>query len=147
MTRTKQLPSNKQTLENRQKFERKVKLIEQKSDTKKETSKISKKHRYRPKSHVLQEIRYYQKITDLLIPRLPFQRVVREIIEDVQSRREDMIVFRISYGAIITLQETMENYITELFHDGNLCALHAKRVTVGPKDIQLAMRLRGEFRK
>jgi histone H3 len=86
----------------------------------------------------LREIRKYQKGTDLLIRKLPFQRLVREI---AQGFRTDL---RFQSSAIGAIQESCEAYLVSLFEDTNLCAIHAKRVTIQPKDIQLARRLRGE---
>ena len=74
----------------------------------------------------LREIRRYQKSTDLLIRNRPFQRLVREIAED-QGRLRD---YRFQSSAILALQEATEHYIVSLFEDVNLCAIHAKRVTI-----------------
>ena len=86
----------------------------------------------------LREIRRYQKSTELLIRKLPFQRLVREIAQDFKSD------LRFQSSAIGALQESVEAYLVSLFEDTNLCAIHAKRVTIQSKDIQLARRLRGE---
>ena len=99
---------------------------------------VKKPHRYRPGTVALREIRRYQKSTDLLFPRLPFQRLVREILQGYK------ILVRIQSLAVLTLQEASEAYIVGLFEDSNLCAIHAKRVTIMPKDMQLARRIRGE---
>jgi len=99
---------------------------------------VKKRHRYRPGTVALREIRRYQKSTDLLIRKLPFQRLVREI---AQTFKEDL---RFQGSAILALQEASESYLVSLFEDTNLCAMHAKRVTIMPKDIQLARRIRGE---
>lgn len=99
---------------------------------------IKKPHRYRPGTVALREIRKYQKSTDLLIRRLPFQRVVREIAHEFNTS------LRFQLSATSALQEAAEAYIVGLFEDTNLCALHAKRVTIQPKDLQLARRIRGE---
>jgi histone H3 len=80
----------------------------------------------------------YQKSTDLLIRKLPFQRLVREIAQDFKTD------LRFQTTAILALQEASEAYLTGLFEDTNLCAVHAKRVTIMPKDMQLARRIRGE---
>ncbi|KAL7492066.1 hypothetical protein ACHAWT_001399 [Skeletonema menzelii] len=80
----------------------------------------------------------YQKSTDLLIRKLPFQRLVREIAQDFKSD------LRFQGSAVLALQEAAEAYLVGLFEDTNLCAIHAKRVTIMPKDIQLARRIRGE---
>ena len=99
----------------------------------------NKKHkRFRPGTVALREIRKYQKRTELLIRKLPFQRLVREITQDFKT---DM---RFQSHAVLALQEAAEAYLVHLFEDTNLCAIHAKRVTILPKDIQLARRIRGE---
>ena len=97
-----------------------------------------KPHRYRPGTVALREIRKYQKSTDLLNRKLPFQRLVREIAQDIKSD------LRFQSTAIFALQEAAEAYLVGLFEDTNACAIHAKRVTIMPKDIQLARRIRGE---
>lgn len=99
---------------------------------------IKKPHRFRPGTVALREIRKYQKSTDLLIRKLPFQRLVREIAQDFKSE------LRFQSSAIGALQEAAEAYLVGLFEDVNLCAIHAKRVTIMVKDIQLARRIRGE---
>ena len=99
---------------------------------------MQKKRRFRPGTVALREIRQYQKSTDLLIRRAPFQRVVYEI---VRSFRNDL---RIQAAAIKGLQEAAEAYLVGLFEDSNLCAIHAKRVTIMPKDVQLTRRICGE---
>tara|TARA_R110002050_G_scaffold107126_1_gene217464 strand:- start:1191 stop:1598 length:408 start_codon:yes stop_codon:yes gene_type:complete len=97
-----------------------------------------KPRRYRPGTVALREIRKYQKSTDLLIRKLPFQRLVREIAQDYKEE------LRFQSSAILALQEASEAYLTGLFEDTNLCAIHAQRVTIMPKDMQLARRIRGE---
>ena len=97
-----------------------------------------KPHRYRPGTVALREIRQYQKSTELLIRRLPFQRLVREIAQDLKGR------LNFASGAILALQEAAEAYLMGLFEDTNLCAIHAKRITIMPKDILLARRIWGE---
>ena len=99
---------------------------------------VKKPHRYRPGTVALRQIRHFQKSTDLLIRKLPFQRLVREIAQDFKSD------LRFQSHAILALQEAAEAYLVSLFEDTNLCAIHAKRVTIQPKDIQLARRIRGE---
>ena len=96
------------------------------------------KRRFRPGTVALREIRKYQKSTDLLIRKLPFQRLVREIAQEFKAD------LRFQSAAILCLQEAAENYLTNLFEDTNLCAIHAKRVTIQPKDMKLALRIRGE---
>jgi len=99
---------------------------------------VKKPHRYRPGTVALREIRRYQKSTELLIRKLPFQRLVREIAQDFKTD------LRFQSSAVMALQEASEAYLVGLFEDTNLCAIHAKRVTIMPKDIQLARRIRGE---
>jgi histone H3 len=102
------------------------------------TGGVKKPHRYRPGTVALREIRRYQKSTELLIRKLPFQRLVREIAQDFKTD------LRFQGSAVLALQEAAEAYLVGLFEDTNLCAIHAKRVTIMPKDIQLARRIRGE---
>ena len=99
---------------------------------------IKKPHRYRPGTVALREIRRYQKSTDLLIRKQPFSRLVREI---TQPYKPDV---RYTSPAILANQEASEAYLVGLFEDTNLCSIHAKRVTIMPKDIQLSRRIRGE---
>lgn len=101
-------------------------------------SVVKKPHRYRPGTVALREIRKFQKSTELLIRKLPFQRLVREIAQDYCHD------LRFQSSAILALQEAAEAYLVGLFEDTNLCAIHAKRVTIMPRDIQLARRIRGE---
>lgn len=83
---------------------------------------VKKPHRFRPGTVALREIRRYQKSTDLLIRKLPFQRLVREI---ASGFKDDL---RFQSSAIAALQEASEAYLVGLFEDTNLCAIHAKRV-------------------
>ncbi|CAD6892183.1 unnamed protein product [Tilletia laevis] len=98
---------------------------------------IKKPHRYKPGTVALREIRRYQKSTELLIRKLPFQRLVKEISQDFVTD------VRFQSAAIGALQEASEAYLVSLFEDSNLAAIHAKRVTVMPRDMALARRLRG----
>ena len=97
-----------------------------------------KPHRYRAGTVALKDIRHYQGSTALLIRKLPFQRVVREITQDIKTG------LRFQSAALLCLQEATEAYLVSLLEDSNLCAIHARRVTIMPKDIQLARRIRGE---
>ena len=99
---------------------------------------VKKPHRYRPGTVALREIRRYQSNTELLIRKLPFMRLVREIAQDFKTG------LRFQSATFGALQEAAEYYLVGLFEDTNLCAIHAKRVTIMPKDIQLARRIRGE---
>ena len=102
------------------------------------TSGVKKPHRFRPGTVALREIRRFQKSTELLIRKLPFQRLVREIASEYRNE------LRFQSSAVLALQEASEAYMVGLFEDTNLCAIHAKRVTIMPKDMQLARRIRGE---
>ena len=97
-----------------------------------------KPYRYRAGTAALHDIRHLQKGTALLIRKLPFQRLVREIAHDFKTD------LRFQSAAILCLQEAAEAYLVGLFEDTNLCAIHARRVTIMPRDIQLARRIRGE---
>ena len=99
---------------------------------------VKKPYRFCPGTVALREIRRFQKSTDLLIRRLPFQRLVREIAQEFKSD------LRFQTSAVQAIQEAAEAYLVGLFEDTNLCAIHAKRVTIMPKDMQLARRIRGE---
>ena len=100
---------------------------------------IKKKKRFRPGTAALREIRKYQKSTTPLIRKLPFQRLVREITDGIKT---DM---RFQSAALEALQEAAEAFMVGLFEDANLSAIHAKRVTIMPKDMQLARRIRGNW--
>lgn len=89
----------------------------------------------------MREIRAYQTSTDLLLRRLPFARLVREIQQNMMRE-----IFRWQGSALLALQEASEAYLVGLFEDTNLCAIHAKRVTIMPRDMQLARRIRGPGR-
>ena len=99
---------------------------------------VKKPHRFRPGTVALREIRKYQKATDLLIRRAAFQRLCREIVQEMG------LEFRFQSTAVLALQEAGEAYLVGLFEDTNMCAIHARRVTIMPKDMQLARRIRGE---
>jgi len=90
----------------------------------------------------LKEIRQYQSSTDLLLRRLPFARLVREIQSELTGES-----YRWQGTAILALQEATEAHLVGLFEDCNYCAIHAKRVTIQPKDMQLARRIRGAQRE
>ena len=105
---------------------------------KQSTGAIKKPHKYRPGTRALMEIRRYQKTTKLLIRKLPFQRVIREIAQECKSN------LRFQSSAIVALQEAAELFLIGLFEDTNLYAIHAKRVTIMPKDIQLACHIHGD---
>lgn len=102
-----------------------------KTDTKKD------KKRYHPKSNALREIKKYQKGTELLFRKAPFQRLVREVARNYGE-------YRFQSTAVEAIQEAAEAYLVGVFEDTNLCAIHAKRITIMPKDMELARRIRGE---
>ena len=100
---------------------------------------VKKPHRYRPGTVALREIRRYQKSADLLIRKLPFARTVKEITyKDVEGGQDK----RYTATAMLGLQEAAEFQLVGLFENANLCAIHAKRVTVMPKDIQLTRKIK-----
>ncbi|XP_068213873.1 uncharacterized protein [Palaemon carinicauda] len=92
----------------------------------------------RPGTYAIREIRRYQKSTELLIRKLPFRRLVREIAQDFETE------LHFQFFAVMALQEASRAYLVGLFEVTNLCAIHAKRVTIMPIEIQLARRIRGE---
>ncbi|KAI4484668.1 hypothetical protein M0804_007234 [Polistes exclamans] len=102
------------------------------------STEVKRPHRFRPGTVALREIRRYQKTTELLIRKLPFQRLIREIAQDFKAD------LRFQRSAIFALQESCEAYLVGLFEDTNLCAIHDKRVTIMTKDMQLARRIRGD---
>ncbi|KAG8630849.1 hypothetical protein KVT40_002468 [Elsinoe batatas] len=101
------------------------------------------RRRYKPGTVALREIRHYQKSTDLLLLKLPFSRLVREICLNMAPPGAN--IYRWQSQAIQALQEAAEAFLVHLFEDTNLCAIHAKRVTIMQKDIQLARRIRGAW--
>jgi histone H3 len=115
---------------------------------------IKKPHRYRPGTVALREIRRYQKGTELLIRKAPFQRLVREIMLDLpykhlkgypelrSSVNTDQRARRMQSTALLALQEAAEAFMIGFFEDTNECAIHAKRVTIMPKDMHLVKRIR-----
>ena len=103
------------------------------------TGGVKRPHQYRPRTVALREIRQYQKSTELLIRKLPFPRLVPEIAQDFKTD------LRFQSNAISALQEASKAYLVGLYEDTNLCAIHAKCVTIMPKDLQLSQRIRGEW--
>ena len=94
--------------------------------------------RLRPGVKAMQEVMHYQKTTELLIQKVSFQRVVRELCAQIQNH------IRFESQALLALQEAAESYLVGLFEDANLCTAHAKRITVQTRDIDLSRRIRGE---
>ena len=101
--------------------------------------KIGQKRRFRPGTVALREIRKYQRGGESLLPLAPFSRLVREVLNN-----ESLRVGRIQSSALHALREAAEAYLVQTLEDANLCAIHAKRVTIQPKDLQLAIRIRGQ---
>lgn len=102
--------------------------------------RVIKRYRYRPGTVALREIRKYQKSTELLIKKAPFQRLIREIMYEVAPYNGPN---RIETAAAIALQEAAEAYLVGTFENANLCAIHAKRVTIMQKDMRLARNIAG----
>lgn len=106
--------------------------------TKKVTDiRFAKPHRFRPGTVALREIRRYQKSFDFLIPKAPFYRFVREVANSISHE------YRFQKTAVEAIHEAAEQYIVSIMEDSNLCAIHAKRVTIMPRDMSLARRIRG----
>ena len=95
-------------------------------------------HRFRPGTVTLREIQKYWKSTDLLIRKLQFQCLVHEIVQRFSAE------LRVTPAMVMALQEAAVAYLVQLLEDSNLCAIHAKHVTILPKDIQLARWICGE---
>ncbi|XP_032814616.1 histone H3-like centromeric protein A isoform X1 [Petromyzon marinus] len=116
-----------------------------------EHSPTKRKHRFRPGSRALLEIRKYQKSTDLLLRKLPFSRLVRYASTNgmgsiwVRELTSHLTVHPLNWQsvALLALQEATEAFLVKLFEDSNLCTIHGKRVTLFPRDMQLARRIRG----
>ena len=104
------------------------------------SSGVKKPFKFLPGTVALRDIRRYQKGTEFLLRKLPFQRLVREI---ALAGKEGL---RFQASAVLAMQEATEAHMVNLFADTCLCAIHGGRVTIMPRDIQLARRLRGEVR-
>jgi len=98
---------------------------------------VRRPRRFRSGTVVLREIRKYQKSTDLLIRKLPFQRLVREVVQQISPG------LRFQSTVILSLQEASEDYLVRMFEQVNLCCLHARRVTIQVKDMSLWKRMKG----
>jgi len=136
MARTKQVPLKHTGAKSKAKVPKAKKT--KMGPTKGGEVRVRKPRHFHPGTVALREIRKYQNSTELLIPRAPFVRIVREIVQEHNAE------FRIQQGALEALQQGAEAYLVDVMADANLCAIHAKRVTVMPKDISLARRIRGE---
>ena len=102
--------------------------------------RVRKPRRFRPGTVALRQIRKYQKSTELLIQKLPFQRLVREVSQEV-SKDLGVDPFRYQSTAILALQEASEDFLVRMFSQCNDICVHGKRVTIQNKDIQLWRRL------
>ncbi|CAN0877711.1 Histone H3-like centromeric protein CENH3 [Linum grandiflorum] len=107
-----------------------------------EAQKQRKKHRFKPGTRALREIRHFQKTIGFLIPVAPFIRLVKMISQEFSSG-----VNRWQAEALVALQEAAEDFLVHLFEDGMLCAIHAKRITLMKKDMELARRIGGQGRR
>ena len=129
-------------------YEKVEKVTQPKLNSSKHKSKCKKitKRRFRPGTVALREIRRYQKSTELLIHKAPFQRLVREICNDMVCIGSSTfpLMFRIQESALYALQEASEAYLVALFQDAQVCAIHAGRVTIHPVDMALVKRIRGD---
>ena len=112
------------------------------------TGRIKKPHRYQPGMVALREIRQYQRSTENLIKKTPFQKLIREISQEYRICPDGpgtpSVQVHFQTTAIAALQEVAENFIVGLFEDVNLLAVHARNVTIMPRDIRLALRIRGD---
>lgn len=109
------------------------------------------KRRWRPGTVALREIWKYQKSSDLLIPKAPFARVVRELMDKFffsstgrfyKARAQGRGITRWSAQALLAIQSAAEEYLVGLMQDGLCAAIHAKRVTLTDKDLRLVRRFR-----
>ena len=107
---------------------------------------VKKPHHYCPGTVAIRKIRRYQKSTDLLIRKVPFQRLAREVLQDLNKPGSYpcFTAERFQVTSLLAIQESVEAFIVGLFEDVNLCAIHERRVTIMPKDMQLALRIKGE---
>ena len=103
-------------------------------------AETGRRHRYRLGTRALLEISYYQKRVGLICSKLAVSRIVREIAADVLGKSD----VRFQVSAILAIHEGMEAYIIRFMEDTVLKAIHGRRVTIMPKDIQLARRICGE---
>ncbi len=100
---------------------------------------MRKPHRWCPGTVSLREIHKFQKNTDLLIRKAPFQRHVREILQ-ANSKNSDM---HMQSTALLALQEAIKYFMVDVFSNTNLCVMHGNRVTIKSKDLALACHIQG----
>ena len=111
------------------------------NNTRTPLTKKVRKMRYRPGTKALREIRKFQKGSELLFKKLPFSRLVKEIAQKIHPG------LRFQMSSILALQESAEAYMTELFAQCQLCAIHRRKVTITVGDLLLARRIRGDHIK
>ena len=104
---------------------------------------LRKKPRYRPGTVALREIRKYQTSTETLIPKLSFQRLVKEVMQ-YECVRRGISMKKIQSSALLALQCATEQFVIKLFSKSQLTAIHGKRITVQPKDVKIVLYFRGE---
>ena len=102
------------------------------------TGGVKKPQRFRPGVVALREIRHYQKSTDLLIRKLPFQRLVKEVAQGLSKELGLKSDLRFQSHAILALQEASEAYLTKLFEDTNACAMHGPSLDAPGSPIGMA---------
>ena len=100
---------------------------------------IRKRRRFRPGTVALREIRKYQKTTELLIRKRPFQRLVREIVNSLYPEG----TLRFQSTALLALQEAAETYLVRMFSQVNDLAIHGNRVTIQSRDVHIWGRMKG----
>ena len=103
------------------------------------SGRVRRPKRYRPGTVALREIRRYQKSTELLIRKIPFQRLVREVVHNLFPHDN----YRFQSTALLGLQEAAESYLVRMFTHVNDLAIHGRRVTIKPCDIQIRGRITG----
>eukprot|EP00956_Cyclotella_meneghiniana_P001147 scaffold1315_cov23-Cyclotella_meneghiniana.AAC.15 len=116
--------------------------------------KVRKPHKWRPGTVSLREIRREQKRTNLAIPKVNLGRLVRDVaLEQCREHQEIDRTFKLGGDYPLRFQSTAmaavhaasEDHAIAVLEETNLCAIHAKRVTIGPKDMKLACVLRGDI--
>ena len=103
------------------------------------TGRVRKPRRYRPGTVAVREIRRYQKSSELLIRKIPFQRLVREVVTSIFPTEN----YRFQSTALLALQEASEDYLVRMFTQVNDLAIQGKRVTIKPEDIHIWGRITG----
>jgi histone H3/H4 len=104
-----------------------------------------KRKKRKPGVVALRQIKYYQNSTDLLIRISPFQRLVKEIADQLVAGNGEK--YRWKLTALEALQAATESYLVALMEDTNKAAIHAKRVTIRPEDLHLVRSVRGAVNK